>query len=191
MDPTDDGNRPHPLIHKNMKIIWPELPDYVKEFLVSAFSQKALKEPNSRPKELDWIRCLVRFRSEIIQCKCGNEVFTQGGKSRKCERCNNSLNIPFRLEFSDYSMPGVSGSRIYRCQVGACNADDALKPIGAVLANKNNPSLLAIANMSDKSWNAVTPSGNAKRVAPKEYVPLKDGISFTVNNADITIKENK
>lgn len=191
LDPTDDGNRPHPLIHKNMKIIWPELPDYVKKFFVDAFSQKALKEPNSRPKELDWIKCLVRFRSEIVQCKCGNEVFTQGGKGRNCEKCNSPLNIPFRLEFSDYSMPGVSGSRIYRCQVGTCNADDALKPIGAVIANKNNPNLVAIANMSDKSWNALTPSGNAKRVAPKEYVPLKDGITFTANNANITIKENK
>lgn len=191
MDPNDDSNGPHPLVHKNMAKFWPELPNYVKELFLKAFSQKAIKEPNSRPKELDWIKCLVRFRSEIVRCGCGNEVFTQGGKSRNCEKCNRSLNIPFVLELDEYSMPGIDGSRIYRCQVGTCNADKALKPVGGIIANKNNPNLLALCNVSDKSWNAVTPSGMAKRVAPKEMVPIKDGISISVHDATINIKENK
>ena len=191
MDPDDDSNRPHPLIHKNMAAFWPELPDYMRELFIEAFSQKSLHEPKNRPKELDWIKCLVRFRSEIVKCKCGNEVFTQGGKTRNCERCKNPLNIPFILEFNDYSMPGIVGSRVYRCQVGTCNADKALNPIGAIIANKNNPELLALGNLSDKSWNAVTPSGKAKRVAPKELVPIKDGISITVHDMTINIKENK
>lgn len=190
MDPNDKSNAPDPKIHKNMKVVWPCLPEYMREIFLKAFDQKAMTNPNARPKELDWINCLVRFRSEIVQCQCGNEIFTEDGAACACESCRRKANIPFRLVFSEYAIPGIAGSRIYRCQLGTCNANDALNPVGQVLTNKNDPSLLGIKNMSDKSWNATTPSGKAKRVMPGDVIPLKAGITFTINEETIKIESN-
>lgn len=122
MDPDNDDNGPHPVAHANVRMIWPCLPDYVQQIFLQAFSQKALKKASARPKELDWLRVLTRFRSEIVACPaCGNEIFTQDGRSCRCDVCRKPLNIPFRLELEDYSIPAVRNSRIYRCQLGICN----------------------------------------------------------------------
>lgn len=190
MDPDDKSNSAHPIIHKNVNIVWPCLPKYMQELFLKAFSQKALTNPNARPKELEWIQNLVRFRSEIVQCTCGNEVFTQDGKPCVCEKCHKKIDIPLRLEFSGYSIPGSADSRIYRCQLGVCRADEALSPMGRVIEKKDTPGMLGIRNLSDKSWNAVTPSGKSKHVMPDEIIPLKDGITFEICDEVIKIKSN-
>ena len=191
MDPDNDANGPDPQIHKNVFMVWPCLPQYMKDLFYSAFSKRAMENPNARPKELDWINGLVRFRSEIVRCGCGNEVFTQDGEPCKCEKCKRSLQIPYKLVFSDYAIPGIADSRIYRCQLGTCNADEALKPMGRVLAKKEDPSILGLRNLSDHSWNATTPSGKAKKVMPGEVIPIKDGITFAANSETIKIISNK
>lgn len=190
MDADDNSNAPHPIVHKNILMIWPLLPKYMQELFRKAFSQKALQNPNARPKELEWIQNLVRFRSEIVNCSsCGYEVFTEDGRPVQCRKCKKQVAVPFRLVFNDYAIPGVSDSRIYKCQVCICKADEALTPMGRVLAKKDNPSLLGVRNLSAKSWNAVTPSGKAKHVAPDEVVPLIDGITFEIEGATIKIEK--
>ena len=190
MDPTNKENGPDPKIHRNVISVWQYLPRYIQELFLSAFCKKAMENPNARPKELDWIKSLVRFRSETIRCQCGNEVFTLNGEPCKCEKCKRKLDIPFKLVFSEYAIPGVADSRIYRCQLGTCNADEALKPVGRVMAKKEDRSVLGLKNLTDRSWNATTPSGKAKKVMPGEVIPLKDGITFTVNTETILIKTN-
>ena len=77
MDPNDHSNGPHPKVHKNTLAVWPCLPDYVQNFFIEVFSQKSLFKPSARPSEIQWLQVLTRFRSEIVPCKCGNEIFTQ------------------------------------------------------------------------------------------------------------------
>ena len=77
MDPDNDDNGPDPVAHASVLQIWPCLPDYIKQIFLRVFSQEALQNPMTRPTELDWLRALTRFRSDIVQCSaCGNEVFT-------------------------------------------------------------------------------------------------------------------
>lgn len=190
MDPTNKENGPDPKIHKNVIKVWPCLPEYMRTLFLSAFSKKAMESPNARPKELDWINNLVKFRSDTIRCQCGNEVFTPNGVPCRCETCKRMIDIPYRLEFSEYAIPGAADSRIYRCQLGTCNADEALKPMGRILAKKEDRSILGLKNLSDRSWNATTPSGKAKKVMPGEVIPIKDGITFTINTETIQIKSN-
>lgn len=180
MDPHDKSNGPDKRLHKNPLKVWPCLPDYMQELFLKAFSQKAMHTPSVRPKELEWIKCLVRFRSEIVACSCGNDVFTKDGVSSKCDGCRKRIQIPFRLEFPEYSVPAVDGSRIYRCQVGICNADEALDPVARVLAKKSDPNALGLKNMSACSWDAITSKGTTRKAAPDEVIPLKDGISLNV-----------
>lgn len=190
MDPNDNSNGPDPVVHANTIQVWPYLPAYVKQIFMDSFSKKSITNPNARPKEVEWIKTLVRFRSEIVACSCGNEIFTENGNSCKCENCGNTKSIPFKLTFTDYSLPGLRGSRIYKCQTGICNADNALNPMGIIVAKKEDPTMLGIKNLSEKSWNATTPSGKSKKVMPGDIIPLKDGIVFEINDQKIKIESN-
>ena len=136
------------------------------------------------------MKALTRFRSEVVKCSCGNEVFTKQGRPCKCDECGRSISIPFRLELAEYSIPAVRDSRIYRCQLGVCNEKEALDPVAHILAKKDNPDVLGVMNKSGKTWNAVTSKGTPREVKPGEVIPLKDGITFKVFNAETAIKSN-
>ena len=189
MDPDDDSNGPHSVIHKNSIVVWNCLPDYMRDIFVKAFSRNAFQKPSTRPKEIDWLNALTRFRSEIVTCQCGNEVFTQNGEARKCEECGRKTNIPFKLVLSRYSIPAIKNSRIYRCQLGVCDAEDALTPVAQVVEKKDSGAL-GIRNKSEKRWDAITTKGTARKVAPEEVIPLKDGITFNIGDASVAIKAN-
>lgn len=189
MDAHDNSNGPHPEVHKNSIAIWKCLPNYMQQIFLRTFSQEAMKKPNMRPREIDWLKELTRFRSEIVPCSCGNEIFTQQGEPCTCEKCGRKAEIPFRFVFSDYSIPAIKDSRIYRCQLGVCNDKDALQPVGSVLTKKDSGAL-GVRNKSGRHWDAVTSKGVPKKVAPDEVIPLKDGIKFTVENETIVIKAN-
>ena len=190
MDPTDKRNAPHPLIHKNSIMVWNCLPDYIQKIFLDSFSKKACEKPSSRPKEIEWLKALTRFRSEIVACTCGNEIFTKEGEACKCNDCGKKINIPFKLVLSEYSIPAVKDTRIYRCQLGVCDEKDALNPVAHIIGKKESPNELGIRNKSGNRWDAVTSKGIARKVAPDEVVPLKDGIRFTVSDETIFIKSN-
>lgn len=190
MDPDDKSNAPHPVIHKNSIIVWNCLPNYIQEIFLDAFSQKSMRKGSARPPEVEWLNRLVRFRSEIVSCSCGNEIFTQQGEPCICEECRRKANIPFKLIFSDYAIPAIRGSRIYRCQIGICDAKEALEPVAQVL-QKQESGVLGIKNKSGKRWDAITSKGTVRKVAPNEVIPLKDGVTFSVANETIIIKENR
>lgn len=189
MEPgTREGpNGPDEKIHRNAIMVWDALPAYVQKLFIKALGHEALTKPNTRPSELEWIDCLVRFRSEIVPCPCGSEIFTQGGKTCQCESCGKTFLLPFRFELPDYSIPATAGCRLHRCQTGIVDADTALKTVGRVIVENNR---LRLKNMSGHTWNVVTPSGKSKKVADQELVPLKDGIEIQIHDAKITIREN-
>lgn len=189
MDPDDKRNAPHPAIHKNSIVVWPCLPDYMKSIFLNAFSEKAFDKPSSRPREIDWLHVLTRFRSEIVVCQCGNEIFTQEGEPCKCEICGCKADIPFKLVLSRYSIPAIRGSRIYCCQLGVCDEKDALNPVAQIVEKKESGAL-GVRNKSEKRWSAVTTKGVARKVAPNEVIPLKDGVTFNIGDESIAIKAN-
>lgn len=190
MDPDNKANAPDPAAHRNSLTVWKRLPDYMRTLFLDAFSQKALQNPSARPSEAVWLNNLTRFRSEIVPCPCGNEIFTQDGRPSACEQCGRMARIPYRLRLSQYEIPAVRGSRVYRCQLGVCDATDALNPVGMVIAKRDNPDALGIRNKSGHIWRAVTTKGEARKVAHDEIIPLKDGIRFEASGETIEILAN-
>ena len=190
MDPKDKSNGPVPGTHDNSLMVWKCLPKYMQDIFIKAFSKESFENPKARPKEIDWLKVLTRFRSEIVPCSCGNEVFTQNGNSTKCDKCGKIVKVPFKLIFRDYATPAIKDSRIYKCQLGVYNVEEALDPIASVVSKKDSDSL-GIRNKTSKTWNALTPSGKSKKVAPDEAIPLKNGITFTIDDMTIKIEENK
>lgn len=190
MDPDDNSNGPHPVIHKNSITMWRCLPEYMRKIFLSAFNQQALQRPAARPKEIDWLKVLTRFRSEIVQCSCGNEIFIEDGKPCRCDGCRKMANVPFRLELSEYSIPAIKDTRVYRCQLGVCDANEALTPVAHIVEKKDAPGVFGIRNKTDRRWDAVTTKGTARKVAPDEVIPVKPGITFNIENEKITIQAN-
>lgn len=74
----------------------------------------------------------------------------------------------------------MAGSRIYKCQLETCDADEALDIIGRVVANPVDMTRLALKNTSAKFWRARTPSGQEKPIVPGSGVPLKAGITISI-----------
>ena len=77
LDPKDKSNSPLQAIHQNVISIWPYFPSYIKDIFIKAFSREALiKNVNYRPREIEWMENIAKFRNDIIICeKCGNSVF--------------------------------------------------------------------------------------------------------------------
>ncbi len=189
LDPKDKSNSPLQAIHQNVISIWPYFPSYIKDIFIKAFSREALiKNVNYRPREIEWMENIAKFRNDIIICeKCGNSVFLKN-EITSCDCCNKDLNIKNYIEIDNFLAPGKEDTRIYNFQIGRSNTNEALKPVAKVVRNKSNPNLYGLANMSTIVWNATTPSGKIKKVISKDIVPLKTGISIDIEKYKIYIK---
>jgi len=177
-DPDDKSNRPVKNIHPNVIARWGYMPDYIKDAFVKAFSQQAIKNPSRRLRELDWLKVLVRFRSDIVKCSCGNEVFIKDASTTICDGCRKPLEITHVIKLPGYSITAAKGSRVYRCQLGICNADEALDAIALVVAKPDNPKAIGLKNMTKNTLKATTPSGKIKPVHPQEVIPFRSGIKI-------------
>lgn len=187
-DPHDNSNAPVKNIHNNVIERWGFLPEYVKDAFIKALSQDAIKDPNRRLRELDWLKVLTRFRSDIVRCSCGSDVFIKNATTTRCDVCGKPMVIDHALELPDYPLTAKNGTHIYRCQLGICNADVALKPVALVVAKKDNPAALGVKNMSDQIWLATTTLGTTRQVPPGEIIPFKSGIAVEVYDSKIVFK---
>ncbi len=187
-DPNDKSNAPVKNIHANVIARWGFMPDYIKDAFLKAFSQQAIKEQGRRLRELDWLKVLVRFRSDIVKCSCGNEVFIKDASTTRCDGCGKPMTISHVVKLPEYDITAAKGSRIYRCQLGMCNADEALTPVALVVAKDDAPNILGIKNMTTNILKATTPSGKIKQVQPQEVVPFKTGIVIEVFDSKIELK---
>ncbi len=190
MDPNDQSNAPDP-IHPNVSLVWPYLPKHMQDFFIRAFSQQALHEPNRRPSEFDWMRELVRLRSEIVQCSCGNEVFMQDARDVVCDNqeCKKTVHVGLRAELGSYALPVVSDMRVYRCQTCICNADEALDPMAWVLAARGNSNMLGMRNISREPWD-VEFRGESHSLAPGGVTQIGPGMTLKINRENIEIVRN-
>ena len=188
MDPNDKRNGPDPVAHKNSIMLWKYLPKYMKDIFIKAFSKESFENPTTRPIEIDWLKALTRFRSEIIDCACGNEVFTENGESRICDNCGKEIKIPLKLEFKDYSIPAISNNNIYRCQLGVCDPKEALNIVASVVANKDTDELY-LCNKTENCWKVITQSGENKTVSPNDKIALEDGMTFVIYDQEVKVKK--
>ena len=188
-DPHDPSNRPVRGVHNNVLKRWDFLPQYMKDAFLEAFSREAITNPNKRVRELNWLKALVRFQSDIVRCStCGNEIFITNASSTVCDRCNEMYEVKNTLKLYEYSVTAAKNTRIYKCQLGVCNADEALTPVGLVVAKPDNPQVLGFRTLSKTIMIGTTPSGKVNQVQPGEVIPLKAGISIQVFDGTIEIQ---
>lgn len=183
-DPLDRSNAPA-LPDDNVWRIWPYLPAHVQDLFKNAFSQDALHNPSRRPSEMQWIRELVRFRSEIVTCDCGNEVFLHGMDSVRCEQCGRVIGAPLRIDLVGRNLrkpiaPVLNDARIYACQVMPTpQTGDALNPLVWMLASRKDPSVIGMRNMSQVRWE-MEEGGRTWPVEPGQTVIPTNGMVIRI-----------
>lgn len=186
-DPNDRSNEPAQS-HINVINRWRFMPEYIREAFLKAFSQEAIVNPGKRLRELDWLKVLVRFRSDIVKCSCGNEIFINNASSTKCDDCGSVFDVNHKIKLPEYVITAARGSRIYRCQLSACNAEDALSPVALVVSKLDDPKTLGLKNMTQEILEATTPSGREKRVSPQDVVPFISGIKINAYGSKIELQ---
>lgn len=193
MDPADRRNAPVQGIHKNIGIIWPELPGYIKDAFTREFSNDYLMKPGRRTTEADWQKLLIRLRSDIIPCAhCGNENFTWNPAAPVCCQCNKPLPAHCTLKLSgcDYPMPILPGNILYRRQLGTADVDQAGKAIAVVRTHPQDAAVLALQNVSGQDVECLTPTGKRKIVPNQGMIPVKPGIILRAYNGTAEIMES-
>lgn len=187
-DKENQSNAPVPGLHNNALRRWKYMPAYIRDAFQKALGQDAIKNPAKRMRELDWLKVLVRFRSEIALCSCSNEVFIVDAKTTPCDGCGKPMPVTHTIKLAEYSMAAINGSRVYRCQIDrACNADKALDPIASIISKKGAPGVLGIKNMTDQTFAITMPDGSSKRLAPKEVMPFLSGTVVKIYNHTFTL----
>lgn len=192
LDADNRDNAPVKGIHTNIGLVWPALPQYMKDAFQREFSQEVLKDPDKRSTEAQWQRLLIRFRSEIIPCaNCGNEVFRYHPDAPVCDSCKHSLGSyrKVKMEGCDYLMPALPGNIVYRVQLGTANVDQAGNPMMVLRRNPNDPQQVILQNVSGVDVEVTTPSGKRKTVANGAAVPANPGIRVKLQNGGLEIVE--
>ncbi len=191
-DPHDHSNAAYDKVNKNAVLIWSCLPKYMREAFQTAFSREALIDnPQKRTREIDWINLFVRFQSDIVRCdKCNNEVFMKNYSGTACDNCGKPVRIQntILLKTLDYEIPAVKGTKIYRCQLGICNPDVALDPIGMVQPDEDDSSRYWLTNYSSWIWEVTTTKGKRVLIEPDDSVPVRAGLEVKINGSIIEIK---
>lgn len=186
LDPADTRNRPVEGIHRNIGMIWPELPGYMKEMFIAQFSRDVMMHPEKRATENQWQQILARFRGDIIYCpRHGAESFGYDQAGPVCSCCKKPLSIPGELKASgaQYPIPMTAGTIVYRCQLGTVNVDKAGDPAFYIAAHPSDPARLVIQNVSGEEgvfYRPGTPRGSIKpgkaaAATPGTAIEISDG----------------
>lgn len=186
-DPADRSNEPVQGVHDNVLMRWQFMPQYIREMFQKAFSAQALMDSNRRVSEIEWLQTLCRFRSDIVTCQnpgCGGEVFISNAASTKCDCCGKMYPVTHKLKLPMYDIPVVSKARIYKCQLGTCSMSEALEPIAIILKKEKE---FCVKNKSNLIWAGTTLGGRRKKVEPDSMVPVREGISFEIEDKKIEI----
>jgi len=168
--------------------LWPLYPEFFQKAFVQAFGD-GMKNPDSRLPDREWAKILVRLRDDLMVCPCGgrDELFlsrTDKNNPVKFGGCGHAFSRPYRLAVGQrYAVPLLPGKKLYACHADA-GTDDYSAVVGEVIANKKNPSIWGVKNLSKDSWYFTPPAGGGKAVGSGEVVPIGNGVSIKFNGGE-------
>lgn len=172
-DPNNDTNRPVRGIHQNVMRRWPVFPQLLRDTFVEQFSEKRLKNPNTRLIEMRWKDIINKVRDEMLVCPhCRKETFVQLNRIvSRCMNCGKAFDTSLRLIMPGRELPLTNMTQLF---FGTENT-----PKGRV-ANDSAGNVL-IQNISNERWAVETPSGKLKTVETQGFMPAKPGLKISVN----------
>lgn len=183
-DEENTSNKPVKSIHSNMIAQWNGTPNFIKECFARMFAHESIEDPNKRPNAQFLLETLLRYRSSLATCSCGNEVVFDNAEIT-CDGCNSKLNATYWLKKQEYELPLLPGKRIIGYQIGEYS--NGFEAVVSIVRNPQDPTVIGIKNCSENELLVITKSGKEKSISPNEIAPLKhiSQISFMGNNYEV------
>lgn len=174
-DPEDTSNSLYEPIAGYSLAMWELTPDYVKTLFELAFSQKALNNPNKRPIELQWIKCLARWESELEKCNsCGNYFVGNPQRVNICPFCGNKNTLKYYIQIEQGCFTVQSGNKIRKCLLDITD-NTLLDYIVTFESKRDDKQILGIKNCSKSEWLAFKDE-KRKIIAPGRIIQVFDGL---------------
>jgi DNA-binding helix-hairpin-helix protein with protein kinase domain len=115
-DPDDKSNRPVKGIHRGAIQNWPQLPSYMQDEFIKAFSKDVMNDPNKRIIDQEWLRLFIRMRGEIFKCPgCGEVYFADPLAKNPCPKCGRVNVFPIIIKTYHYNLPVHQRTKLYAC----------------------------------------------------------------------------
>lgn len=170
-DPKDKSNIPVQGIHRNAIARWPRFPQYIRDAFIDTFSYERLHGNKPRMLESEWRKIFIRLRSEVITCRCGNEVFADPTAPVRCTECGKQFTIPAYLKFKKLNVPLIPNVNLFACHTVE-DSEDFKTPTAEVIVSKNNPGTMGIRNLSDVTWYVIGSDGKSVPKGKNEVVKV-------------------
>lgn len=156
-DPKDTRNAPNRLTSANAIKLWGLVPEYIRNLFIEAFTYDRLHGQKPQLLESEWLKALIRWRSEIVKCSCGLENHAQPTGGFICS-CGKVGRIPAHLKFKRADIPLYPGTSLYASQT-SLDGEDFRTKTAQVIVNPRNPRVLGVKNLSDNVWTVTASDG--------------------------------
>lgn len=176
-DPNDSTNRPNPVVHRNVNMLWTVYPPFVRNMFIRAFDKNLMRSNGTgrgeRIMEKDWLKTFQKLRHSIVTCpKCGEETFFNLKKDNyKCMNCDVNIERPPVLIIRDETIPLQLGKKLYSWEIDSdkeLTIETVDEAWAQVIPNPKKPGVFGLKNISSNTWYRHTPGG-------KEFVCAPDG----------------
>ena len=181
---TDKSNRPIRGYHASLLRRWAYLPIYVKEAFHRTFVDGLTDRENQRTTELEWIRCLIKYRDELVSCGCGYQYpygLSEKNVYTNCPSCNKKIRELCRLRIGKHIILLELDKYIYNHHLDKYSSEYNLA-MGKVIVSKKDPSRWGIKLRLDNGVEIMDSTGSIKSIE-------KDGVIPIIKNLKIKFAE--
>jgi eukaryotic-like serine/threonine-protein kinase len=183
-DPADPGNGPVEGFHDFLVARWRSLPASLRRLFERAFGA-GLHDPHARVVETEWRAALAAVVDGTVACAaCGFEHVADPAAAgaplpEACLACGTALAAPAMLLLPAGAVVLTAGRAVAARLLGL--GGDA--PAARVEAHPTRPELIGLRNLTERTWQAVLPSGAVHAVAPGQAVRAVPGASIAFGRA--------
>ncbi|MEE5993770.1 MAG: serine/threonine-protein kinase [Oscillospiraceae bacterium] len=181
-DPVDTSNRPVQGIHNNFIRRWVQMPEYIQAAFIKAFSHEVMCEDKMGVTEKEWLKNLLAFRAEVVECpNCGRETrYYQ--KNMPCVCCKQPIPHYGWLKTPYYTIPIFSKMEIVEAYITDCyDRNESSRTVAIISMNKTRTKA-ALKNKENVPWQF----GNVE-VLPNERCIIEKGMKLILKNEVIEI----
>ena len=180
----EGGNRPVKNWHKNVLARWPLFPKKLNDVFSEQFSEKVMRNPESRILDVAWQKVISAVRDETVVCpSCGKVTFLDVSNNKcDCLFCDNHIDISRKIHLNNRDIYLTPKSLVF--------INDNFKADGLVGVSAKDNNILTLTNIGKESWSVELPNGKIVIVSSKETMPIRNGFKVTFGSTKAEIITN-